>query len=227
MVPLTMPATHSMRLAVRPSRSAFTMGMLTATAPSYITATPCALAAAKISGPCTASSALLAVTTCLPCAMAASTQSRVGPVPPATSTTTSTSGSVATCIGSAVSATPSPTMPWARARLRAATTVTSMPRPARAAMRSWLRASTRKVPAPTVPMPIMPTRRGRMAAGWLGWGRKDETGSRYMGFSKQRTGQKQKNPAASWVSFIREKRHQVAAGAATLRVLRGPRRSWW
>ena len=33
-VPLMMPATHSMRLAVRPSRSAFTMGMLTATAPS-------------------------------------------------------------------------------------------------------------------------------------------------------------------------------------------------
>jgi hypothetical protein len=33
-VPLTIPATHSMRLAVSPSRSALMMGMLTATAPS-------------------------------------------------------------------------------------------------------------------------------------------------------------------------------------------------
>ncbi len=95
-VPLMMPATHSMRLAVRPSRSALMMGMLTATAPSYATVTPCWRAAAKISLPCVASSALLAVTTCLPARMAASTHSRAGLVPPATSTTTSTSGCVAT-----------------------------------------------------------------------------------------------------------------------------------
>ena len=184
-VPLMMPATHSMRLAVRPSRSAFTMGMLTATAPSYATATPCWRAAAKISLPCSASSALLAVTTCLPARMAASTQSRAGPVPPAASTSTSTSGWVATCMGSLVSATSLPTTLMARARLRAQTTTSLMPRPARPAISAWLRASTRKVPAPTVPMPIMPTRRGRMAVADDGnnGASRDWTGSRYMDFS--------------------------------------------
>ena len=70
----------------------------------------------------------------LACAMAASTQSRAGPVPPATSTTTSTSGWVATCIGSSVNGTLSPTTPAARARLRAATITISIGRPARPAI---------------------------------------------------------------------------------------------
>ncbi len=73
-VPLTMPATHSMRLAVSPSRSALMIGMPPATAASNPIITPLACAAAKISLPCTASSALLAVTTCLPLAMASSTR---------------------------------------------------------------------------------------------------------------------------------------------------------
>jgi hypothetical protein len=60
-------------------------------------------------------------------------------------------------------------MPAARARLRAATIAISIGRPARPAISAWLRASTRKVPEPTVPMPIMPTRSGRMATGRL-WG---------------------------------------------------------
>ena len=65
-----MPATDSMRLADRPSRSALMIGMPPATAASNATITPLAWAASKISLPCSASSALLAVTTCLPLAIA-------------------------------------------------------------------------------------------------------------------------------------------------------------
>ena len=78
-VPLMIPAIHSMRLAVRPSRSALMMGMPPATAASKATTTPRSRAAAKISLPCTASSALLAVTTCLPAAIASSTSVRAMP----------------------------------------------------------------------------------------------------------------------------------------------------
>ena len=71
LVPLMMPAIHSMRLAVRPSRTALMIGMPPATAASNATITPLRRAAAKISLPCVASSALLAVTTCLPWSIAA------------------------------------------------------------------------------------------------------------------------------------------------------------
>ena len=77
-VPLMMPAIHSMRFAVSPSRSALMIGMPPATAASNATITPFAEAAAKISLPCCASSALFAVTTCLPFAIAASTSVRAG-----------------------------------------------------------------------------------------------------------------------------------------------------
>ena len=72
-VPLMIPAIHSIRFAVSPSRSALMIGMPPATAASNATMTPFSRAAAKISVPCTASSALLAVTTCLPAAIASST----------------------------------------------------------------------------------------------------------------------------------------------------------
>jgi hypothetical protein len=78
-VPLMMPAIHWMLLAVRPSRSALMMGMPPATAASKATITPLAWAAAKISVPCTASNALLAVTTCLPAAIASITSWRAMP----------------------------------------------------------------------------------------------------------------------------------------------------
>ena len=74
-VPLMMPANHSIRLAPNPSRKALIMGMPPATAASKATITPRACAAAKISLPCTANKALLAVTTCLPLAMACNTNS--------------------------------------------------------------------------------------------------------------------------------------------------------
>ena len=51
LVPLMMPAIHSMRLAVSPSRSALIIGMPPATAASNATITPVFCAAAKISLP--------------------------------------------------------------------------------------------------------------------------------------------------------------------------------
>jgi hypothetical protein len=74
-VPLMMPATRSIRLAARPSRIALMIGIPPATAASNATITPRLEASAKMRLPCTASMALLAVTTCLPLAMAASTRS--------------------------------------------------------------------------------------------------------------------------------------------------------
>jgi hypothetical protein len=58
---------------------------------------------------------------------------------------------------SATTCTSSPTMLRARSVSRSATMVISMPRPARRRISAWLRASTWKVPLPTVPMPSRPT----------------------------------------------------------------------
>ncbi len=54
-----MPAIHSMRFAVRPSRSDLMIGMPPPTAPSNATMTPFFCAAAKISLPCCASKRLV------------------------------------------------------------------------------------------------------------------------------------------------------------------------
>ena len=66
---------------------------------SNATITPFACAAAKISLPCRASSALFAVTTCLPFAIACSTNVRAGSMPPISSTTMSMSGCASTVAG--------------------------------------------------------------------------------------------------------------------------------
>ena len=50
-----------------------------------------------------------------------------------------------------------PTTDCARLVSRSATTVISIPRPARRLISSWLRLSTLKTPLPTVPMPSRPT----------------------------------------------------------------------
>ncbi|MNC89317.1 hypothetical protein D3C83_52310 [compost metagenome] len=92
LVPLMIPAIHSMRFAVSPSRSDLMMGMPPPTAPSNATITSRFCAAAKISFPCCASKALLAVTTCLPAAMALRMSSFATVVPPISSTTISMSG---------------------------------------------------------------------------------------------------------------------------------------
>ncbi|GIX25320.1 MAG: hypothetical protein KatS3mg122_2551 [Caldimonas sp.] len=159
-VPLMMPAIHWMRLAVRPSRKALMMGMPPATAASKATMTPLSLAAAKISVPCTANSALLAVTTCLPAAMALSTSSRARVVPPINSTTMSTCGSVATASRSSLIVRSAPRAARALAGLRAPTRVTTMPRPARRWISAWLRANTLTTPVATTPAPSRPRRIG-------------------------------------------------------------------
>ena len=61
-VPLMIPAIHSIRLAVSPSRSALMIGMPPATAPSKATITPLPCAAAKISLAVLTSTKLFAAT---------------------------------------------------------------------------------------------------------------------------------------------------------------------
>ena len=151
-----MPAIHSMRLAARPSRKLLMIGMPPATAASYDTATPFSAAAVKISLPCNARSALLAVTTCLPAAMASSTRLLAGSMPPITSTTMSISGSLTRSCQSLESVTRSSTMPRARSILRQTTVLTSMGAPARRESSCALRLRTAYVPPPTVPSPAMP-----------------------------------------------------------------------
>ena len=156
-VPLMMPAIHSMRLAVRPSRSALMIGMPPPTAASKATMTPFFCAAAKISLPWLASSALLAVTTCLPCAMASSTSCLAMPVPPISSITMSMSLARVTSRASAVTSAFPSTIERARASALSATRVMRIARPARRWISSALRLSTSQVPPPTVPMPSRPT----------------------------------------------------------------------
>src|SRR5882757_8738661 len=130
-VPLMIPAIHSMRFAVRPSRRALMMGMPPATAPSNATITPFFCAAEKISLPWVASSALFAVTTCLPLSIAASTRTFATVVPPISSITISTSGSRTTAKASATTRASPPVSFFAFATSLSATTLMRMSRPAR------------------------------------------------------------------------------------------------
>ena len=70
MVPLTMPATREMRLACSPRCKVEISGMPPPTAASKKIVTLWRLARSKISGPCLAINSLLAVTICLPLAIA-------------------------------------------------------------------------------------------------------------------------------------------------------------
>ena len=122
-------------------------------------------------------------------------------------------GCVATCIGSLVRARPGPPRP------RHGRGCGRRPPPprcrARAARDRPGCAPARCVPAPTVPMPIMPTRRG--AGPRVLRGRRDWTGSRYMGFSGTNEQKKTQLPELGFVhsSWGEESDHQVAAGMAT------------
>ena len=160
-VPLMIPAIHSIRLALKPSRKALIIGMPPATAASNATITPLAWAALKISLPWTAIKALLAVTTCLPAAIASSTRSLAIPYPPINSTTISISGFWITLRASSTTSAWPLTSSWARWVLRSATVWMRIPRPARRLISSWLRAKTVKTPLPTVPIPRSPT--------WMGF----------------------------------------------------------
>ena len=152
-----MPAIHSMRFAVSPSRRALMIGTPPATAASNATVTPFAMAAAKISVPCLASNALLAVTTCLPLAIALSTSAFVKVSPPINSQTMSISGLATSASALATNSIPSSEKLRALLRSRAVACEIRISRPARRAISSLFLRSTSMVPAPTVPSPSSPT----------------------------------------------------------------------
>src|SRR5467141_5217021 len=156
-VPLMMPAIHSMRFAASPSRSSLMIGMPPPTEPSKATITPFFCAAAKISVPWVASSALLAVTTCLPLRIASSTSSFAMLVPPISSTMMSISASRTTRKASDRTFAFLPTLFRALPTALSATCEMRIARPARRWISSALRLSTSQVPPPTVPMPSSPT----------------------------------------------------------------------
>ena len=156
-VPLTMPARASTRLAARPVRSASTMGMPPATEPSKPNDRPRSRALAKSASPQEASSALLAVTTCWPAAMAFCTSVFAAPSPPISSNSTSTSLLASERSSVSNSAPPSAMFGFG---VRLATRVNSTGRPARSAMASRFSIKSLATLAPTVPRPARPTRRG-------------------------------------------------------------------
>ena len=156
-VPLIIPAIHSMRLALRPSRTALIIGTPPATAASNATITPCFCASANISLPYIANNALFAVTTCLPLAIALSTNSLATPQPPISSITISTSGSLTTANASSTTRQVPCVISLARTTSFSATTTIRIGRPARREISSALRDNTVNVPAPTVPIPSRPT----------------------------------------------------------------------
>ena len=119
-MPLTIAARLCTWLAASAKPNACTIGIPPPTLPSKATARRDARAWAKILGPCSARSALFAVTTCLPASSAARTYSIAGSIPPMVSITTSTSGSSITCRASPVSLTPSSETPRGFRRSRTA-----------------------------------------------------------------------------------------------------------
>ena len=152
-----MPAKASMRLAARPLRTASMMGMPPATDPSKPNDRPRSWALAKSVSPQAASSALLAVTTCWPAAMAFCTSVFAVPSPPINSTSTSTS-LLASERSSVSNSAPSRGMSGLGVRLAARTS--SIGRPARAAMASRFSIKSLATLPPTVPSPARPTRSG-------------------------------------------------------------------
>ena len=158
MVPFMIPSTRRIGSARSDSRSGRMNGMPPATAASKSRSTPASCAAAYSSAPQAARSALLAVTTGLPSASAASTSARAGSTPPMTSTMTSTDGSVAIAMASSVRTPSGSDNLRERARSRTATRVTSTVRPVRMAMVLRCRSRRARSDEPTVPQPSRPTR---------------------------------------------------------------------
>ena len=156
LVPLMMPAMLRMRLADKPSRRALMIGMPPATAASNCTITFFSSASAKTSLPYSASSFLLAVTTCLPWRMASNTSSLAASVPPNTSATMSTSGWRTTSNGSAVIRVSGGQAARALASSRVDTINTFTARPSRRLISAAFARNTSAVPLPTVPKPKMP-----------------------------------------------------------------------
>ena len=103
-VPFIIPASHSIRLPLSPSLNTLIMGMPPATAASKAIMTPAVLALLKISLPCSAIKALLAVTTCFPFSIACNTRSLAKVSPPINSRIISISGSATIAKGSVLKA---------------------------------------------------------------------------------------------------------------------------
>ena len=150
-----------------PSRSTAWIGMPPATLASMATLMPARIARSQISGPHAAISSLLAVTTDLRLAMAASTISAATVVPPTSSATISTSGCATTSRQSAVRKTgPSDSGIDLAATERLQTAVTFSRNPSFSAIWSALPARIASVPEPTLPKPTIPTFTSRIWALW-------------------------------------------------------------
>ena len=158
MVPLTMPMTWSMGSPSSDSRSGRTSGMPPPTAASNSRSTPAASAAANSSAPTLASSSLLAVTTGLPALSASRMSWRAGSMPPITSITTSTSGSLTTEAASLVKRSVGRSTPRSLEALRTATRAISRRSPVRDSMPSACSCTSWTSAEPTVPQPSRPTR---------------------------------------------------------------------
>src|SRR3569833_1267106 len=150
---MRMPLTASTPRAIKSSRSTLTMGMPPAAAASNFRVTPFSSASLASARPCLASSALLAVTTCLPLASAVSTSWRAMPSSPPISSTTTSASPVARDKGSSVQ--PLTVIPLALLLSRAETATISSLRPARRDRSSPRALSALTTPVPTVPRPAM------------------------------------------------------------------------
>ena len=156
-VPLRMPSSDLIWLADRHWLMLAMIGMPPATEASNAIERPSSRARSNSSGPCSASSALFAVTTSLPLSSSRSMIVRSGSRPPISCATTLISGLLIT------SSTLSVSTPFGRSQsrafLRSRTTAFSSHsvRPAWRAVRSPWSSSSFATPCPTVPKPMIAT----------------------------------------------------------------------
>jgi len=144
------------RFAARLSRSVLMTGMVPPTLASNPMSTPPRSAALKISSPWVASSALLAVTTCLPCRIASRIKLLAGSQPPISSMTIEISGSFRMAFASRVSSFRSTATGRGVFRSRSAIREMTIFAPMRFSMRPPLSMSSFTVPEPILPNPISP-----------------------------------------------------------------------
>src|SRR3954454_18072176 len=148
-VPFTIPCTRSMCAAASVSWITRITGTTPPTAASKRSWTPHSRAVSKISSPCSASTALLAVTTWRPARIARRMYSRAGSMPPISSTTRWLRS----------------TMSSKSPRLRVRTPTTSGRLPVVAAIESARSSISSCRAAPTVPRASSPTQNGPPGAG--------------------------------------------------------------
>jgi len=148
----------SMRLAARHSLIAATIGMPPATAASKAMDRPRLRARSNSSGPCSASNALLAVTTSFPDSRSATIIDRAGSSPPTRRAATEMDGSPAMSRMSLEMQSRERGRPRSRATSRQTARATTIGRPACRSMCSDDSTRRRTAPDPTVPSPTTPTR---------------------------------------------------------------------